>query len=162
MEKETNLLLCKHRAVANSNHNPVPRQLRWSLYTTSFNLKWGFYGKNRGEIEKGRIERDGEEEAVAVVQSVEGATVNDSFIGVGRREGGNHHGIIVNRHNNVKWKVVVGVWWQVGTEQGLRGGGVGWVYIVVLKLVVGWSCRSCVLVYLTTLWLTTVGLTEVR
>lgn len=49
--------------------------------------------------EKG-TERDHEKEAVAVVQSVKGATVDDSFVGVGRREVGNHHGIIVNRHWN--------------------------------------------------------------
>jgi len=49
--------------------------------------------------EKKEVERDGEKEAVAVMQSVESATINDGFVGVGRREGRNHHRIIVNRHS---------------------------------------------------------------
>ncbi|RHN54228.1 hypothetical protein MtrunA17_Chr5g0404421 [Medicago truncatula] len=36
---------------------------------------------------------------MAVMQSVEGATIDDGFVGVGRRESGNHHRIIVNRHS---------------------------------------------------------------
>jgi len=49
--------------------------------------------------ERKEVERYSEKKAMAVMQSVEGATIDDGFVGVVGRERGNHHRIIVNRHS---------------------------------------------------------------
>jgi hypothetical protein len=56
-------------------------------------------GKKDDE-KKGSGERDSEKEVMAVMQSVEGATIDNGFVGIGRREVGNHHQIVVNLHSD--------------------------------------------------------------
>lgn len=46
--------------------------------------------------------RDGVKEAMAVVQSVKSATIDDGFIGIGWREVGSHHRITVNRQGCIE------------------------------------------------------------
>ncbi|WVZ10192.1 hypothetical protein V8G54_014722 [Vigna mungo] len=72
---KSNLFLCQHRTVANSDYNPALCHLG----------------------------RCSEEETVAVMQSVKGATDDDGLVGVGWRERRKHHEhrvmLILNRHS---------------------------------------------------------------
>ena len=91
------LLFREHRPVANSNDYPTPCQLRWRLRQSSIfsHRQEQNLPKIRKKSKKGS---DLEKKAMAVVQAVKGATVDDSFIRIWRRKSRSHHGIILNRH----------------------------------------------------------------